>query len=137
MDNRRRTVAIAIAVFALALGVGNAFAAGHGPGAERGGTSSTASDDAHLGPISVASSFLGLSTNDLLRRLRSGASLADVAAAEGFSVDGLEQALLANLKSDLEADVAAGRIHPDRVAQILAGAVPRISADVARSGLRS
>jgi hypothetical protein len=134
MNDRRRTVAIAIAVFALALGVGNAFAAGHGPGAARGGASSTASDDAHLGPISVASSFLGISTNDLLRRLRSGASLADVAAAEGASVKGLEQALLANLKSDLEADAAAGRIHPDRVAQILGGAAPRIAANVARSG---
>jgi hypothetical protein len=134
MNDRRRTVAIAIAVFALALGVGNAFAAGHGPGAVRGGASSAASDDAHLGPISVASSYLGLSTNDLLRRLRSGASLADVAAAEGVSVDGLEQALLANLKSDLDADAAAGRIHPDRVAQILAGAAPRIAANVARSG---
>jgi hypothetical protein len=133
MSSRRRTVAIAIAVLALALGVGNAFAAGHGPGAARGGSSSTASDDAHLGPISVASSFLGVSTNDLLRRLRSGASLAEVAAAQGVSVDGLEQALLANLKSDLEADVAAGRIHSDRVAQIVAAAAPRIAADVARS----
>jgi len=85
----------------------------------------------------VASSFLGLSTSDLLRRLRSGASLADVAAAQGVSLEGLEQVLLANLKRDLDADVAAGRIGPDRVAQILAVAPPRIAADVARSGLRS
>jgi hypothetical protein len=137
MSNRRRTVAIAIAVFALAACVGNAFATGPGRGAARNGASSTASDDAHLGPISVASSFLGLSTSDLLRRLRSGASLADVAAAQGVSLEGLEQVLLANLKRDLDADVAAGRIGPDRVAQILAVAPPRIAADVARSGLRS
>jgi hypothetical protein len=83
----------------------------------------------------VASEYLGLSTSDLLQRLRSGASLADVAAAKGVSVEGLQEELLANLKRDLDADVVAGRIRPERVAQILAAAQPRVAADVARAGM--
>ena len=133
MIGRRQKLAIAIALLALVVGVGNALAAGPGPGA-RGSAASTASDDSHLGPISVASNYLGLATQDVLRRLRAGASLADVAAEQGVSVSGLEQALLANLKRDLQADVAAGRIGPERVPQILAAAQPRIAADVARAG---
>jgi hypothetical protein len=134
MNDRQQKVAIAIALLALAVGVGNALAAGPGPGGARGSASATANDDSHLGPISVASTYLGLATTDVLRRLRSGASLADVAAAQGASVEGLERALLANLKRDLEADVAAGRITRERVAQLVARAQPRIAADVARAG---
>ena len=53
-------------------------------------------------------------------RLASGRTLGQVAVEEGRPIDGLEDALLADLKWHLDADVAAGRVSTEREAQILA-----------------
>jgi hypothetical protein len=85
--------------------------------------------------LSVAATYLGLTTDALRTQLASGKSLADVANAQNKSVSGLEAALFANLKSDLDADVTAGRITSDRETQILANAKTQIAAQVARKGI--
>jgi hypothetical protein len=57
-----------------------------------------------------AADYLGLSEAELHERLRNGESLAEIAKAEGKSVDGLEQALLAAAKERLDQAVEDGRI---------------------------
>ena len=58
----------------------------------------------------AAAAYLGLTEAQLRRRLASGDSLADVARAEGKSVDGLEQALVAAAKTQLDRAVADGKL---------------------------
>ena len=47
--------------------------------------------------MDASAEYLGLSANDLRTQLQAGKSLADIAKAEGKSVDGLKQALQAAL----------------------------------------
>ena len=57
------------------------------------------------GPIAAAAKFLGLTQQELLVQLRDGKSLADVAKANGKSVDALKQAILTELTADLKEHV--------------------------------
>src|SRR5476649_2232340 len=133
--NDKQKVTIAIVATALTVGGGGALAAGHGGNnAKSSSTSALSRGDSHLGPLSAAATYLGLTTDELRTRLQAGKSLADVATAQGKSVSGLEDALLANLKTDLDADVTAGRLTSDRETQILANAKTQIAAQVARKG---
>jgi len=54
--------------------------------------------------MAAAADYLGLSLTDLRAELRSGTSLADVAAAQGKSVSGLEDAMIAAMTSHLDAN---------------------------------
>lgn len=58
--------------------------------------------------LSSAADYLGLSVPQLLRKLMSGQSLADVAKAQHKSVDGLKQAILDGAKKDLDQAVQDG-----------------------------
>jgi hypothetical protein len=60
----------------------------------------------HGDHLSAAASYLDLTVDQLLEKLQNGRSLADVAKAEGKSVDGLKQAILADAKNDLDQAVA-------------------------------
>jgi hypothetical protein len=134
--NDKQKVATAIIATALAVGGGGALASGHsGSGTKSNTSAAAAHNDSHLGPLSVAATYLGVTTDALRTQLASGKSLADVADAQGKSVSGLEAALLANLKTDLDADVTAGRITSDRETEILANAKTQIAAQVARKGV--
>jgi hypothetical protein len=134
--NDKQKVATAIIATALAVGGGGALASGHsGSSATSSASAAAAQNDSHLGPLSAAATYLGLTTDALRTQLAAGKSLADVATAQGKSVSGLEDALLANLKTDLDADVTAGRITSDRETQILANAKTQIAAQVARKGI--
>lgn len=66
------------------------------------------------GPLGIgldaAASYLGLSRADLVRALRSGKTLAQVAGDQGKSVDGLQQALLDAARARLDRAVANGRL---------------------------
>ena len=60
--------------------------------------------------LSPAADYLGLTEAELLEQLGEGKSLAQVAEAEGKSVDGLEQAILDAAKSALDEAVATERL---------------------------
>jgi polyhydroxyalkanoate synthesis regulator phasin len=95
------------------------FGLGGGPGGhDRGG---------HLGDLDAAASYLGLTEDQLRTQLRSGKTLADVAKAQGKSVDGLIDALVAATKKDLDDAVADGRLTQAQADQILADMKQRIT----------
>jgi len=55
-------------------------------------------------PMAAAAGYLGLSPTDLLAQLHNGRSLADVAAAQGKSVSGLEDAMIVAMTANLDAN---------------------------------
>jgi phage FluMu protein gp41 len=79
------------------------------------------------GLLQTAASYLGLSVSDLGSALQSGKTLADEAKAQGKTVDGLVQALLAPLKSRLDQRVSAGDITQAQENAILANETTRLT----------
>jgi len=76
----------------------------------------------HHGPfggLDAAATYLGLTDAQLRTQLESGKSLADVAKAQGKTVDGLVQAMVDAAKKKLDAAVAAGRLTQSRADSIL------------------
>ena len=63
---------------------------------------------AHL--MESAATALGISADDLMTQLRDGKSLADVAEAQGISVDKLKTDLLSQVKTELDTLVSDGKI---------------------------
>jgi len=66
-----------------------------------------------LGPppfLDAAAAYLGITTSQLQSDLENGQTLAEVAKAEGKSVDGLEAAIVADARSHLDKDVSSGAI---------------------------
>jgi hypothetical protein len=64
--------------------------------------------------LASAAEFLGLTEAELREQLQDGESLADVAEAEGKSIDGLKQAILAGAESDLDDAVQDGRLTQEQ-----------------------
>jgi len=64
--------------------------------------------------LSGAAEYLGLTEAELHERLRDGQSLAEIAKAQGKSVDGLRQTLLAGAKEKLDEAVQDGRITAEQ-----------------------
>ena len=62
------------------------------------------------GVFLAAADYLGLTPRQLFQQLRSGKSLAEIAVAQGKTVDGLKSAILAAVKARVDRVVAAGRI---------------------------
>jgi hypothetical protein len=83
-----------------------------------------------FGPIgagfSAAAKYLGLTATQLGTRLRSGKSLAQVASAQGKPVAGLQSAIEAAVKSDLDKAVSGKRLTQQQEDRILAGLHARI-----------
>lgn len=80
---------------------------------------------AALGPravVTAATAYLGLSRQELLRELRGGKSLAEIATARGKSVDGLEAALVTAIRARVDAARAAGRLTAARAERMKARA---------------
>jgi hypothetical protein len=69
--------------------------------------------------LDAAADHLGLTRAQLARRLHGGSTLAEVARAEGKSVDGLEQALVDEAKARLDRAVADGDLTSEQREQIL------------------
>jgi hypothetical protein len=69
--------------------------------------------------LDTAASYLGLSEDELRTQLDSGKTLADVAKAQDKSVDGLVQALVADVKKHLDEEVAEGDLTKAQAAQML------------------
>jgi hypothetical protein len=85
------------------------------------------------GLLKAAATYLGVTNLQLATELRSGRSLAQVAAAKNTSVDGLKQALLAALKQRVDAAVVAGRIDAARAQKLLERAPAHIERLVQRN----
>ena len=77
--------------------------------------------------LDAAAAYLGLSATELQTQLQSGKTLAEVATAQGKTVDGLVSALVADEKKELDAAVAAGRLTQAQSDQLLANAKQRFT----------
>jgi hypothetical protein len=80
----------------------------------------------HLGrpfgaDLSAAAKYLGLSESDLRTKLRGGNSLADVAKAQSKDVSGLQDAIVAEAKADLDKAVADKRLTQSQADDLLSG----------------
>jgi hypothetical protein len=77
--------------------------------------------------LDAAASYLGLSQSDLLSKLQSGKSLADIAKDQGKSVDGLIQVLVDDAKKHLDQAVSDGHLTQAQEDQILSQVKEHIS----------
>lgn len=71
------------------------------------------------GALATAASYLGLTRAQLMKDLESGQTFAQIAKAQGKTLQGLESAVLAADKSRLDSAVAAGRITKAQEQQLL------------------
>jgi hypothetical protein len=101
--NARKRIAAGLGSAALVIGAtaGLATAAASGGGPPGSG-----------GPPGAAAiaSYLGLTDTQLRSDLQSGQTLAQIATAQGKTVTGLEAAIVADAKTHLDAEIAAGTI---------------------------
>lgn len=74
--------------------------------------------------LTTAAQYLGMSETDLRAQLQTGKSLADVAQAHGSSVTGLEDAIVAAVKANIEANTA---LSADQKTAILAQVQSRVA----------
>jgi polyhydroxyalkanoate synthesis regulator phasin len=74
----------------------------------------------HVGVVDLdaAASYLGLTRAELRSQLADGKSLAEIARAEGKSVDGLVQALVEDVSERIDAAVDDGRLSDDQAAEL-------------------
>jgi len=80
-----------------------------------------------FGNLGAAADYLGLTEAQLHSQLESGKSLAQVAQAQGKSVDGLVDSLVAAAKKHLDGAVAAGRLTQAQETEMLNGLRDRIT----------
>jgi len=76
--------------------------------------------------LDAAASYLGLTEGELHSRLESGKTLAEVAKAQGKSVAGLKNAMVADAKTHLDAAAKAGRLSSAEEQRVLADLEQRI-----------
>jgi uncharacterized protein YidB (DUF937 family) len=81
----------------------------------------------HFPGLDAAASYLGLTQSQLRSRLDSGKTLAQVAKDQGKSVDGLVDALKADLKQKLDNAVSRGDITQAEEERALEGAEQRLT----------
>ena len=76
--------------------------------------------------FAAAADYLGITEAKLRAGLESGDTLAEIAKANGKTAAGLEQALVAAAKADLDAKVAAGQLTAAQRTSILADLESRV-----------
>jgi polyhydroxyalkanoate synthesis regulator phasin len=84
----------------------------------------------HPGPfggLDTTATYLGLTEDQVISQLQSGKTLAEIAQAQGKSVDGLIQAMTGAVQKRLDAAVAAGRITKEQEQSALADIKQRIT----------
>lgn len=74
----------------------------------------------------AAAGVLEMERNDLVAELKDGNSLAEVAEAQGMSVDGFKAQLLAEVQADIDAKVADGTITQEQADRLSEGLEERI-----------
>jgi hypothetical protein len=85
--------------------------------------------------LDSAASYLGLTEQQLRSRLNQGQTLAQIAKAQGKSVDGLKAALLSDVKTKLDAAVKDGRLTKAKEQEVLKDLQSRID-DLVNGQLR-
>jgi len=88
-----------------------------------------------IGKLDAAAAYLGLTEAQLRTQLESGKSLAQVAEAQGKSVDGLVDALVNEAKKHLDRAVSAGRLTRAQANEMLDNLRDRIASIVDSRGL--
>jgi hypothetical protein len=117
LKTKQTLAAGAAALVAIGGGVGGALAAS-GPStvSKAQGVAATAGPGhfrrlaIRRGIFRVTADYLGLTRRELFQQLRSGKSLAEVATAQGKTVDGLKTAILDAVKTRLDKAVTNSRI---------------------------
>jgi hypothetical protein len=85
--------------------------------------------------LETASTYLGISTTDLQTKLRSGQTLADIAAAtSGKTKDGLVAAIVAAETAQIDKAVTDGKLTADQAATLKAGLTERVTQMVEHKG---
>src|SRR5262249_18480103 len=84
--------------------------------------------------LGAAADYLGLSQSELLTKLQSGKTLADIAKDQKKSVDGLVDALVADAKSHLDQAVKDGKLTQAQADQLLSDIRQHITDFVNRTG---
>lgn len=81
----------------------------------------------HFEKLETAASYLGLGEAELREQLADGKTLAEIAKAEGKSVDGLVQALVQDTKARLDQAVAARKLTRAQADELAEGLEGRIT----------
>jgi hypothetical protein len=84
--------------------------------------------------LGVVTDYLGITAAQLRTQLEAGKSLADVAKAQGKTVAGLEDAIVAAATTQLDAAVAAGKLTAAQEAAMLADLKAHVDDMVSRTG---
>jgi hypothetical protein len=113
----RRLILVLAALLALGVGGTAAFASG-----AKEKPRAAVAVKARAGLLQSAATYLGLDRKALVKELRSGKSLAQVATARNKSVAGLETAILTAFKSKVDKAVAAGKLDSGRAQKLVAAA---------------
>ena len=87
------------------------------------------------GEIGSAASYLGLSFPQLFQQLSGGKSLAQIATARGKTVNGLEQAMTAAVKTRLDKLLAAKAITAAQEKRVLSDFSARLAQEVNQKGM--
>jgi hypothetical protein len=117
----RTTIAAVAATLAIAAGAGGALAAGVGGGTNPAGVPGVGIIAGSGGGPAAVAGYLGLTESELRAQLEAGKSLAQIASAQGKSVSGLEDVIVADAKAHLDEAVANGRLTPAQRETMLAG----------------
>ena len=83
--------------------------------------------------MGTVTSYLGLSAKQIAAQLATGKTLAQITAAQGKSVAGLEQTIEETVKSRLDQGVAAGAITSQQEQKVLSGLHSRLDTLVGRT----
>src|SRR5438067_1383606 len=109
MSLNKRTVA-AVGSAAVVLGVGAGLAdAAHNSGTHKLGSAGLRGPGPGPGGQAIAD-YLGLTSAELRTQLEAGKTPADIATAQGNSVSGLEDVIVPDAKTHLDAAATAGKI---------------------------
>jgi polyhydroxyalkanoate synthesis regulator phasin len=75
----------------------------------------------HAGKLDAAAEYVGLTEDELRERLRDGDTLAEIAKAEGKTVDGLVDTLVADATERIDGAVENGRLTEEQATELKEG----------------
>jgi hypothetical protein len=116
----RTTIAVTAAALAVAAGTGGALAAAGSGGSPKDGSPGLHIGVGHGGGPAAVAAYLGLTQSELRAQLEAGKSLAQIASAQGKSVEGLEDVIVSDAKTHLDEAVANGKLTAAQAETMLA-----------------